>query len=356
MPLIPSIFGTLPTATVTPGTFLEGAAYTMDMAGKVINATYDLAVSTNATYDAKMDALTNATTGFLVGHHAANVTAGTISATAPTEPSMTIADTTVATVTGTVASQSATIIAEAVSKFGSFISTYFPDNNATYTAAEAYMLSAITNTTSGIVPSAIKTAIVESSRDDVLAESARAIADLNAGASARRQRFPSGATNAQARRISQESLRQIAATSRATAIKDFELSHQTALEAVRMAISSRAAAISAAQQYIAGVVANGWSSGIQSGVAAHAGEVNKLQAAYQAYAARVGEAERKLKESQADKALALDAAKTNQSRDLAETEFQLKAFIQDANLTAQKLIGMLNNLRAGSSATYSVSA
>ena len=26
MPLIPDLFGTLPTATVTPGTFLEGAA------------------------------------------------------------------------------------------------------------------------------------------------------------------------------------------------------------------------------------------------------------------------------------------------------------------------------------------
>ena len=56
-------------------------------------------------------------------------------------------------------------------------------------------------------------------------------------------------------RIAQEALRAIAATSRTVAIKDFELSHQTALEAVRMAISSRSAALSAAQQYIAGVVA-----------------------------------------------------------------------------------------------------
>jgi hypothetical protein len=355
MPLIPSIFGTLPTATVTPGTFLEGAAYTMDMAGKVINATYDAAIAAEVDYNAKMDALTNATTGFLIAHQAADVTAGTISATEPTEPSMTISDTSVANVTATISGQSATIIAEAVAKFGTFIADYFPDNAATYTAAEAYLLAAISNTTSGIVPAAIKAAILEDSRARVLDEANRAEADLYETQSARRHRFPEGAAAGQARRIGLAAFDQISASIREVAIKDFELSHQTALEAVRMAIASRAQAIGAAQQYIAGVVAQGWSSGIQGGAAAHAGEVSKLQAAYQAYSARVGEADRKLKESQADKALSLDASKTNQSKDLAETEYQLKAFIQDAHLTAQKLVGMLNNLRAGSSATYSVS-
>lgn len=356
MPLIPDLFGTLPTATVTPGTFLEGAAYTMDMAGKLVNATYDLAVAAESDYDTKMDALTNATTGFLVGHAAADVTAGAISVSAPTEPSMTIADTSVALVTGNISTQSAAVISEAVTKFGSFITSYFPDNSTTYAAAEAYLQSAITNTTTGIVPSAIKDAILSDSRDQVLNEANRAEADLYESQSARRHRFPTGAAAGQARRIAQEALRAIAATSRTIAIKDFELSHQTALEAVRMAISSRSAALSAAQQYIAGVVAQGWTTGVQSASAAHAAEVQKLSAAYQAYAARVGEAERKLKEVQADKSLTLDADKTNQSKDLTEVEYQLKAFIQDAHLTAQKLVGMLNNLRAGSSATYSVSA
>ena len=156
MPLIPDLFGTLPTATVTPGTFLEGAAYTMDMAGKLVNATYDLAVAAESDYDTKMDALTNATTGFLVGHAAADVTAGAISVSAPTEPSMTIADTSVALVTGNISTQSAAVISEAVTKFGSFITSYFPDNSTTYAAAEAYLQDAITNTTTGIVPSAIR--------------------------------------------------------------------------------------------------------------------------------------------------------------------------------------------------------
>lgn len=356
MPLIPDLFGTLPPPTVSPGTFLEGAAYTMDMAGKLVNATYDAAVAAKGDYDAKMTALTDLTTGFIVDNPVSNVTAGTISSPAPIEPSITISDTSTALVAGTVSAASAAVISEAVTKFGSFITTYFPDNSTTYGQAEAYLQAAIANTTSGIVPAAIKTAILADSRAQVLREENRAQEDLYEAMGAKRHRFPSGYQAGKARQIAQAALDQIAASSRSIAIKDFELSHQTALEAVRMAVTSRASALQAAQQYIAGVVANGWATGVQSAGTQHGAEVAKLQAAYQAYAARTNEAERKLKESQADKALSLDASKTNQSKDLSQMEFQIKAFLQDAHVTAQQLISMFNNLRAGSSATYSVSA
>lgn len=352
MPLIPDIFGTLPTATVSPGTFLEGAAYTMDMAAKLINATYDLATTTETDYDAKLADLLV----FLNANVAGTVSAGSITAPTPTEPSMTIADTTYAAVAGDISTQATAIIAESVSKFGTFFSTYFPSNDTTYAAAEAYLQSAITNTTSGIVPVAIKAAILADSESDVLDAANRAEADLYEAQSVKRHRFPSGFAAGQARRIAQDALDKIAASSRAIAIKDFELSHQTALEAVRMAIASRAQAIGAAQQYIAGVVAQGWNSGIQSAGTGHQAEVSKLQAAYQAYAGRVNAAELALKATTADKTLSLDADKSNQMAELDQLENHVKAFLQDANLTAHKMISMLNNLRAGSSATYSVSA
>jgi len=279
MPLIDNIFGTLPTPTVTPGTFLEGAAYTMDMAGKLVNATYDAAVAAKDDYDAKMTALTDLTTGFIVENPVANITAGTISATAPTEPSMTIADTSTALVAGTVSTASAAVISEAVTKFGSFITTYFPDNSTTYGQAEAYLQAAITNTTSGIVPANIKTAILADSRAQLLREENRAQEDLDEAMTAKRHRFPTGYAAGKARQIAQSALDQIAASIRSIAIKDFELSHQTALEAVRMAVSSRASALQAAQQYIAGVVANGWATGVQSAGTQHGAEVAKLQAA-----------------------------------------------------------------------------
>ncbi len=338
------------------GLFTPGAAYTIKLSADLVNKCVALAEAKDIDFAAKMDALTNATTGFLVTHAADDVTAGAISVAAPTEPSMTIADTSTALVAGTISTQAAAIISESVTKFTGFMSTYFPDNTTTYGQAEAYLQDAIANTTSGIVPAAIKTAILEDSRAQVLDEASRTEADLYEAQSARRHRFPSGAAAGQARRIAQAALDQIAASSRAIAVKDFELSHATALEAVRMAISSRAQALGAAQQYIAGVVAQGWSSGIQGAGTQHSAEVAKLQAAYQAYSARVSEANRKLQEAQADESLALDADKSNQGKDLSELELHVKSFLADAHATAQQLLGMLNNLRAGSSATYGVSA
>ena len=67
-------------------------------------------------------------------------------------------------------------------------------------------------------------------------------------------------------------------------------------------------------------------------------------------------AELALRATQADATLTLDADKTNQGKDLQEVEMYNKAFLSEAQLVAQQLVSMLNNLRAGSSATLSVSA
>lgn len=353
---VDSPIGAIPEIAIdTGGLFTPGAAYTIKLSADLVNKCVALAEAKDLSFAAKMDALTNATTGFLVAHAVADVSAGAISAPTPTEPSMTVSDTSTALVSGHISTESATIISESVTKFTGFMSTYFPDNSTTYGQAEAYLQAAIANTTSGAVPLAIKTAILEDSRAQILDEANRAEADLYETQSARRHRFPTGASAGQARRIAQAALDQVSASSRAIAIKDFELSHQTALDAVRLALSSRATAIAAAQSYIAGVVAQSWNSGIQSASAQHQAEVAKLQAAYQAFAGRVSAAELALRATQANVTMQLDSDKTNQSKDLQEVEFRIKAFLQDAHLTAQQLVGMLNNLRAGSSATYSVS-
>ena len=345
-----------PVAVDDAGLFTPASAVTIDMAVKLVNKCVALAETKDTDFAAKMDALTNATTGFLVTHEAADVTAGAITAPTPTEPSMTVGDTSTALVFNNFSTQAAAVISDAATKFSNFWSTYFPNNVDTYDAAEAYLLSAITNTTSGIVPAAIKTAILEDSRAQVLAEADRAEADLYEAQSAKRHRFPTGASAGNARRIAQAALDNIAATSRTIAVKDFELSHSTALESVRMALSARSAAMSAAQQYIAGVVAQGYSTGAQIVTGAHGAEVAKLSAAYQAYAGRVSAAELALRASQADKTLTFEAGKTNQAKSLQELELYNKAFLSEAHLIAQQLVSMLNNLRAGSSATLSVIA
>lgn len=246
----------------------------------------------------------------------ADITVGDIAAPTPTEPTMTLADTGTALVFNNFSNQVTPIIANALSKFTDFMTTYFPDNDTTYGDAEAYLQSAIENKTQGIVPAEIRAAILLSDRDRLLAEESRAIADLYEAPVVRRHRFPSGAQQAAARRIAQQTLDAIAASSRAVAIKDFELSHQTALESVKMAISARQAALSAATQYIATLVAQSYTTGAGITGTAHNAEVAKIQAAYHAYAERIHAAELALKAVQADESLTFEAGKANLSADL----------------------------------------
>lgn len=353
---VDSPIGDIPEIPVdSGGLFTPSSAYAIKLSADLVNKCVALAEAKDTDFTAKMDALTNATTGFLVTRAAADVTAGSISAPTPTEPSMTVGDTSTALVFNNFSTQAAAVISDAATKFTSFWSTYFPDNATTYDAAEAYLLAAISNTTSGIVPAAIKTAMLEDSRAQVLAEAARAEADLYEAQSAKRHRFPPGAAAGNARRITQTALDNIAASSRAIAVKDFELSHSTALESVRMALLARSAAMSATQQYLATVVAQGYGTGAQIVVGAHGAEVAKLSAAYQAYAGRVSAAELALRASQADKTLTFEADKLNQGKTIQETDLYNKAFLAEAQLTGQQLISMLNNLRAGSNVQFGVS-
>jgi len=354
---VDSPIGDIPVVSVDgSGLFTPASAYVIKLSADLVNKCVALAEVKDAAFTSAMDDLTNATTGFLVAHAAADVTAGAITVTAPTEPSMTISDTSTALVFGNFATQAAAIISDQASKFASFMGTWFPNQAATYAAAEAYLLAAISNTTSGIVPAAIKAAILEDARASALNEASRATANLLAGMSAKRHRFPPGQASGMTRDIQQQALDAIAAASRAIAVKDFELSHQTALQAVQMAFSARQSALAAAVQYISGIVAQGWQNGLASTQAAHGAEVAKLQAAYQAYAGRTNAAELALRAVQADETLTFEADKLNQMKDLQETENYLKAFLAQAQIIGHQLVSMLNNLRAGSSATVSVNA
>ena len=76
------------------GLFSPASGAAIDLAVRLVNKCVELAETKDADFAMKMDALTNATTGFLVAHAAAGVTAGSITAPTPTEPSMTVSDTT----------------------------------------------------------------------------------------------------------------------------------------------------------------------------------------------------------------------------------------------------------------------
>jgi hypothetical protein len=134
------------------GLFTPASAYAIKLSADLVNKCVELAESKDADFATKMDALTNATTGFLVTHEAADVTAGSITAPTPTEPSMTVGDTSTALVFSNFSTQAAAVISDAATKFSNFWAAYFPDNATTYDAAEAYLLDAIPTRQAALFP------------------------------------------------------------------------------------------------------------------------------------------------------------------------------------------------------------
>ena len=97
--LVESPIGTIPTIAIdTGGFFTPGAAYAIKLNADLVNGIWELANTKATDFDAKIDDLTNATTGWLINNQVGDITAGSITAASPTEPSMTIADTSTALV------------------------------------------------------------------------------------------------------------------------------------------------------------------------------------------------------------------------------------------------------------------
>ena len=366
--IIESPIGDIGVSNIEAGNFTPGAAYAIDVNVKIINAIWELAFNKTSSFDSRITDLinwlaanvvddieatsvsagtvsageisaTDATAGTVTAPAGIEVpdpvTAGSITATAPTEPSMTIGDVSPAAVMGSFSTQAGTIIADLAGKFSAFVETWFPDEPETYAAAEGWLESAISNTTSGAIPAAIKASILADGTAQIYADQTRALADVYEAAVSRRQQFPPGATDSAALRVARGAQEAVAALTRTLAIKDFDLSYQKALEAVRMALSNRQAALSSAINYIQAMVA-GYGQGWQVTGGAYDAQTRMINAAYQAFSARTNAQELMLRATQADKTLALDAAKVNLSTALDAAKLN-QAITFDAEKSSKML-------------------
>lgn len=354
--LVESPILTIPTIAIdTGGLFTPGAAYTIKLNADLVNGIWDLANTKATDFDTKIDDLTNATTGWLISNPVGDITAGAITAASPTEPSMTIADTSTALVINDYTAAATTLVNDLYSRFSTFISTWFPDEDDTYAAAEAYLVDAIGNTVSGAIPASVRATMLQDGLAEIAANEAKALEEVDDAWAARRHPLPSGAQTYAALRINQAALDASAALTRSLTIKDFELTYQKALESVRMALSNRQNVLTSAREYLAHAV-TGNTIGLQATDTAHQAQVRKLAAAYDAYAKRINASELLLKISQADEGLAFEADKANQMKDIKNVDSYVDAFMAQAQMLAHQVTAMLNNVRAGGSSSYSVSS
>lgn len=338
-----------------PGSYTPGAESVLALNVDIVNAAWNKAMEQLYNFNEKVDALTNATTGWLALNKAAAITAGDISVTAPAAASMTVADTSTATVFNDFTTQANAVITALATKFSTFLSTWFPDETTTYGAAEAYLLDAISNTTSGAIPDAIKAAIIESGRVEIVASATRATEEATTRYAAMRHPLPPGALAGATLRIAQGSLDAESALIRSIAQKDFELAYQRGMDAVQKALANRATAISAAKEYITALVGSGYEEGAKITGAAHGAHTAMIGAAGDWLKSQVAASDLTLRSLTADKGLEMEASKSNQQAELAQIEFNIKSFLSQTQALAAIATSLTNNVRAGGSSAYTVS-
>lgn len=338
-----------------PGTYTPGAESVLSLNVDIINAAWNKAMEQLYNLDAKVSDLTTDTTGWLATHAAPDITAGDISVTTPAAAAMTVSDVSTGLVFNDFTTQSSAIVSALATKFSDFLSAWFPDETATYATAEAYLLEAITNTTSGAIPEAIKASIIESGRAEILASATRATEETVTRFAAMRHPLPPGAMASATMRIAQGALDAESALIRSVAQKDFELAYQKCSDSVQKALANRTSAIGAAKDYIMALVASGYEEGSKITSAAHAARTAMIGAAGDWLRSQVTASDLTLRALSADKGLEMEASKANQQAALTNIENNLKAFLSQTHSLATVVTSLTNNVRAGAEARYAIS-
>ncbi len=349
MPYVPETI-----VSYLPGSYTPGAESALALNVDVINAAWNKGMEELYNFNAKVDDLTNSVTGWLVTNPASPIVPGSISVVAAAEPAMTVSDTSPAQVYADFATQASDVINALTSVFATFMATKFPNEQANYDAAESYLLNAMSNSTSGAIPDAIKAKIIADGRVEIVASASRAIAEATTRYAAMRHPLPPGALSGATLRIAQGALDAETTIIRQVAIKDFELAYQKIKDAVSATLANRSAALNATKEFILATVGQGYGEGSKITATAHAAETAMLNAAGGYFNARINAQELLLKADIADETLTNDAEKANQQAELEQIGNYLKAFLSQAQALAAIATALTNNIRAGASSAYSV--
>ena len=339
----------MPIITITPGTYTPGAQSSLDAMAAVINAAWDLGNAKYSDYEAKVAALTDEVTGWLSTQAAPHVTAGTVAAPSITEPPVDIPATQSASDIYTdFAAEYVKLILELSTQFTTFRSSYFPDEQAAYSAAEDWLQSAIAND-SGL-PAAVAAQILTDDKDRLLAEADRASETVLATFAARRFPLPPGAAAAAIADITAKAQDEIAASSRKITIASVEQLRWV----VEKTLGLRQIAMGAAVDYIK-ALASGPDIASRLVNVGYDAQSKLISAASQFYNSRTAAAELTAKVGQFNQQLALQAGEKNQAADMTMIENRLKALLTECQALAQMVTSLFNNVHASAGTSYSVS-
>lgn len=320
-------------------TFLVPNASTKILVG-VINATWNLGNTKSAEANARLSALTDAN-GLLDPNNAPHVTAGSVDLPSVTAPGVNIPANIDSTQIMSMFDTKYLELVELLSdKFTAFRSTYFPDESATYNAAEQWIQESLENPNSGI-PLAVQAQILGDDHARINAEKQRAQDDVFAQFAARGFPIPPDVATSAMMQIGQKAQDEMAESSRKVAILSVDMMKFS----VEKAINLRGLALDAAVKYVTALALGPDMASKLIGVGYDA-QSKLISAASSFYSADTQAKKMVAEVAQYNNTLTFEAASKNQAADAAQIENRLKALLTDIQSITQQATSLFNNLHA----------
>ena len=313
----------------------------MQVLEDIINATWTEGQTTKADFSAK---IATALSGFLDITAAPHVSAGTVTVPTIAEPSVTIPTSiTVDDVYNKWATEYLNLATWLDGKFTSFRNTYFPDENAAYTACEDWLQAAIANPDAGLPPT-VAAQIWGDDAARILADKTRAQDAVIAQFASRRFPLPPDAAASAVLQIEQKAQDEMAESSRKVAIMSVEMQKFN----VESLLKLRDLAMRDAVEYVKALVSAPEMTSRLSNIGYDA-QSKLISSVSSFYGARTEATKVMSAVAQYNNSTALDAAVKNQMADLTLIEDKLKALLAEAQAIAQMTTALFNNIHVSAS-------
>lgn len=337
----------LPTTNIGGGTLYDTSPYLI--VPKVINASWNKGIDMQTAYSAKIASNSTAIDTLLATPASNHVSAGTVTGATATEPSVTIPTSiSVANVYDEYQVQYLELVAMLDGKLTAFRTTYFPNEAALYSAAEASLQAALSS--GSYIPATVQQQIFGDDQARINNDKERAKASVEAQFAARGFPLPPDVLASATMQIEQKAQDQLAESSRKIAIMSVD-QYRFVIEKV---MTLRDSAMKDAVAYISALASGPDMASRLVGVGYDA-QSKLISSVSQLYGTRIEAAKMVNQVAQYNNSTQLEVASKNQMADLNLIGEKIKALLGEAASLAQMATSLFNNIHGSAGISGSTS-
>jgi len=335
--------------SVYPGDYTPGAETALHAAIDTINATWEMANVKTADLEAKVADITDETTGWLSTQSSPHITAGSIAAPTVTEPTINIPSSIDTSMILAEFETEYTKLRELlVNDLCTIFCTYFPDDSATYSAAESWLQDGLSSGRG--IPASTTAQLLTDDKDRMTADAARAADAITQRFAAMRFPLVSGQQASATLQLQQKLQEEIANSSRKIVVLSVEQLRWT----VEKMIGLRSIAMNSALDYVKSMASAPNTASQVVGIGYDA--QTKLISSTASYLNARTEVQKLITDAEKFNVnVDLQANEKNQAADLQLIEDRLNALLTEIKAFAQLATSLFNNLHANAGTSYGVS-